>query len=59
MTDFIALTASSLAIGATMFLSAFLASSGQLERNGWVGIKISSTVSSDNAWRAGHKAALR
>jgi uncharacterized membrane protein len=32
---------------------------GRLARNQWVGIRIPSTMRSDRAWVAGHRAALR
>lgn len=35
------------------------AASGQLERNQWVGIRTPATMRSDQAWIAGHRAALR
>jgi hypothetical protein len=35
------------------------AASGRLARNPWVGIRIPSTMRSDRAWVAGHRAALR
>jgi hypothetical protein len=35
------------------------AASGRLRRNHWVGIRIPSTMRSDQAWVAGHRAALR
>jgi hypothetical protein len=35
------------------------AASGRLQRNQWVGIRIPSTMRSDQAWVAGHRAALR
>jgi|HubBroStandDraft_5_1064220.scaffolds.fasta_scaffold419958_2 hypothetical protein len=35
------------------------AASGRLRRNQWVGIRIPSTMRSDQAWVAGHRAALR
>jgi p-aminobenzoyl-glutamate transporter AbgT len=35
------------------------AASGRLRRNQWVGIRIPSTMRSDRAWVAGHRAALR
>ena len=35
------------------------AASGRLARNQWVGIRIPSTMRSDRAWVAGHRAALR
>jgi hypothetical protein len=34
------------------------ASSGRLRRNHWAGIRIRSTMRSDQAWVAGHRAAL-
>lgn len=34
------------------------AASGRLARNGWAGIRIGSTMASDEAWLAGHRAAL-
>lgn len=35
------------------------AASGQLKRNPWTGIRTPSTMRSDQAWVAGHRAALR
>jgi uncharacterized membrane protein len=35
------------------------ASTGRLRRNHWAGIRIPSTMRSDRAWVAGHRAALR
>jgi hypothetical protein len=35
------------------------AASGRLRRNRWAGIRIPSTMRSDQAWVAGHSAALR
>jgi uncharacterized membrane protein len=35
------------------------AADGRLRRNGLIGIRIPSTLSSDTAWRAGHRAAQR
>lgn len=35
------------------------AASGRLRRNQWVGIRLPSTMRSDRAWVAGHRAALR
>jgi uncharacterized membrane protein len=35
------------------------AATGRLERNQWVGIRTPSTMRSDQAWVAGHRAALR
>jgi hypothetical protein len=35
------------------------AASGRLQRNQWVGIRIPSTMRSDQAWVTGHRAALR
>jgi SdpI/YfhL protein family len=35
------------------------AASGRLRRNHWAGIRIPSTMRSDQAWVAGHRAALR
>ncbi|OBK40908.1 hypothetical protein A5658_20210 [Mycobacterium sp. 1245111.1] len=35
------------------------AASGRLRRNQWVGIRTRSTMRSDRAWVAGHRAALR
>lgn len=35
------------------------AAKGRLQRNQWVGIRTPSTMSSDQAWMAGHRAALR
>jgi hypothetical protein len=35
------------------------AASGRLRRNQWAGIRLSSTMRSDQAWVAGHSAALR
>jgi uncharacterized membrane protein len=35
------------------------AATGRLRRNHWVGIRIPSTMRSDRAWVAGHRAALR
>ncbi len=35
------------------------AATGRLRRNHWVGIRIPSTMRSDQAWVAGHRAALR
>lgn len=32
---------------------------GRLSRNGFIGLRIPSTMSSDQAWRAGHRAAAR
>lgn len=32
------------------------ARAGRLPRNGWVGIRIASTLQSDAAWQAGHRA---
>ena len=34
------------------------AASGSLTRNGFIGIRIPSTMSSDEAWTAGHRAAV-
>jgi hypothetical protein len=34
------------------------AASGKLNRNGIAGIRIPSTMASDDAWRAGHRAAI-
>jgi len=34
-----------------------LAASGRISRNGFIGIRIPSTMTSDAAWTAGHKAA--
>lgn len=31
---------------------------GRLERNHWIGLRIPSTLSSDRAWEAGHRAAV-
>ena len=38
--------------------STYLAASGKLRRNGMVGLRIPSTLASDAAWRAGHRAAV-
>lgn len=38
--------------------STYLAASGKLKRNGMVGLRIPSTMASDAAWRAGHRAAV-
>ncbi|MGH3966592.1 MAG: SdpI family protein [Mycobacterium sp.] len=35
------------------------AANGRLQRNQWVGIRTPSTMRSDQAWMAGHRAALR
>ncbi|MGH3958660.1 MAG: SdpI family protein [Mycobacterium sp.] len=35
------------------------AANGRLQRNQWAGIRIPSTMRSDQAWVAGHRAALR
>jgi hypothetical protein len=35
------------------------AANGRLARNGWAGIRTPSTMRSDRAWMAGHRAALR
>ena len=35
------------------------AANGRLARNQWIGIRTRSTMSSDQAWVAGHRAALR
>lgn len=35
------------------------AANGRLERNQWIGIRTPSTMRSDQAWVAGHRAALR
>jgi uncharacterized membrane protein len=35
------------------------AADGRLRRNGLIGIRLPSTLSSDTAWRAGHRAAQR
>jgi Flp pilus assembly protein TadB len=36
-----------------------LGGSGRLPRNGYVGIRIPSTLTSDEGWRAGHRAATK
>ena len=59
MANFIALTGCSLAVAAALFFPAFFGSRGVLTRNSWVGIRIGSTGASEDAWRAGHQAALR
>lgn len=48
-------------LAATILLLAVitqLAASGRIRRNGFVGIRIPPTMASDDAWSAGHKAAL-
>lgn len=59
MVNFIVLTISSIVVGGVLFSSAFFGSRGTLSRNSWIGIRLESTLSSDVAWKAGHKAALR
>ena len=46
-------------LGAVLFCCALCASIGVPPRNGWIGIRLGSTLASDAAWRAGHRAALR
>lgn len=51
--------APSFALGALLFgMVARSAAEGSLDRNGLVGIRTRATRSSDEAWRAGHAAAL-
>jgi hypothetical protein len=38
---------------------AWRAANGRLKRNQWTGIRTPSTMRSDQAWVAGHRAALR
>lgn len=45
----------SLTLGATSWLAA----RGRIQRNQWVGIRTPSTMRSDRAWIAGHRASLR
>jgi len=59
MTDFVVLTVCCMLLGAVLFCCALLASTGVLTRNRWIGIRLGSTLASDAAWRAGHRAALR
>jgi hypothetical protein len=43
--------------GAAMVWIAWLGSQHRLPRNGWAGIRIPSTMRSDQAWEAAHSAA--
>ncbi len=56
----------SIAVGVLLLGSGMLvvsiarrAAGGQLERNGWAGIRTTATRSSDGAWAAAHQAAER
>ncbi|AYW78047.1 SdpI family protein [Propionibacterium acidifaciens] len=59
MANFVALAVCCAIVGAALFCSAFFASRGILPRNRWIGIRLGFTLSSDVAWRIGHRAALK
>ncbi len=45
-------------VAAVSVVTSLLAASGKLERNHVAGIRLPSTMASDAAWRAGHRAAI-
>lgn len=46
-------------VAALMIIVNWRAATGRLARNQWTGIRTPSTMRNDQAWRAGHRAALR
>lgn len=46
------------AIGALMLFTCHLIAAGRYHRNGWSGIRLPSTMTSERAWDAAHRTAL-